>query len=807
MSGRKRNFKLVPEDLRKWSGQSLRALGWESKVEAQQQQRTRALDTAKVVDQNTLRDGARKNSATNLANADLSPGKEFKDFLRQLAYFEKADAKARPGLKEELRKAAEAYIKNFEGHSDRQKKQSQNIRKKEACTEVLSELRKLDLSDEVKALGDPPWDSVKSMKAASLQTTLDFESMPKDQRKVEGVGGTHATAAFWINGKGTDGNTEKNYLFKPAMKFTSLSGFPEKGEPAREAAAGRMADLLAGATGLDFSMPETNLAEVDPSRFPDGALSEDVALSDNPNVPLIGSLQTFAKNTGGLRDQTLAKREQAPVESTQKVMLLDMLTLNCDRHADNMMMGKDKNGDDALLPIDHGLSFPNASKQANGSISEKLGGPFCATLSLPGAHQPFTPAMKLAIEKLSPNAIKVAMEQELELMSQVFPNAAKTLKAESLELSRRSAIFLKLSVAHDPSLTPAASQVAFAQHAMELLDLSLNDKQFTTLAEQYIAAAAPNQGALGKLFLMPKDELGALSKVLSANGWSDGPTSNPSERWLTNNPQLALDVYHCDLKNPVKYQQMEDRFGEQELKKLLNTMSLATIFFDQDRLDTSGPLILDDNAEEEIKAYEKAFPKMRQINRDDPSIMRGAVRNWRRIVAAGGADKIPAACKQNDYSADQTRYATDNPLGAIPVLEMVAGMNGAAASMVGTDPAEGEIKRAMEYIDRIVALLPNNSPLRQEVTQAKQVQDVGDVRAQRVKALRLKVMEAVLLILRQRAKDLATRLDNKMEQAGEDELIGLKIKSAQMDQAKGAVGNGALEEGKGLLDTIEQFLG
>ena len=97
MSGRKRNFKLVPEDLRKWSGQSLRALGWESKVEAQQQQRTRALDTAKVVDQNTLRDGARKNSATNLANADLSPGKEFKDFLRQLAYFEKADAKARPG--------------------------------------------------------------------------------------------------------------------------------------------------------------------------------------------------------------------------------------------------------------------------------------------------------------------------------------------------------------------------------------------------------------------------------------------------------------------------------------------------------------------------------------------------------------------------------------------------------------------------------------------------------------------------------------------------------------------------------------
>jgi len=803
MSGRQRIFREVPPVLRKWSADSLRALGWESKVDAQIQQRAKALDNAKVVDQNTLRDDNRKNSAANLARADLSPGKEFKEFQRQLAYFEKASAEARPGLKEELRKAAVAYIQNFNSHSDRQKQQSQNIRKKEACEEVLSELRKLDLSDQVKALGDPPWTSEKSMKAASLQASLDFESLPKDERKVEGVGGTHAVAAFWVNGKGTDGKTEKNFLFKPAMKVSSLLGFPHEGEPPREVAAGRMADLLAGGTGLDFSMPETNLVQLDRSRFPEGALTEDVVDHNDPEMPLVGSLQTFAKNTGGLRDQTLAKREQMPVESTQKVMLLDMMTLNCDRHADNMLLGQDKNGNEALLPIDHGLSFPEATDDAKESIANKLGGPFCATLSLPGAHQPFTQAMKDAIDKLSPDAIKAAMEKELALMKKVFPEAAKSLKVESLELSRRSAIFLKMAVANNPPLTPAAAQVAFAQHSMELLDLTLNEQAFYALAEQYIAAAAPNQGALGKLLLMPKDEMGAVMQTVQDNGWTEGPTNYPTERWLTNNPQLALDIYYRDLMQPAKYKALLARFGQETLQEVMKGRTLAIVYRDQDSLDKGGrPVELDEEAEQELQEFEKAFPKVGKVNRKLQPVMRNALSVWRRIKAAGGVAKIAAACKAADYPAAKTKAALADPLNAAQVLELAQGMDGAQAAMVGTDPVAGEVERAFKYMERIVDYLPNNDPLRQEVAQARLVQDAGDVKTKRVMALRLKVMDAVLVVLRELYKQTNIRLDQKIKVTTGDRLLNLQANYSKMDQAKGHIGNGSLEEGKKMLDSI-----
>jgi hypothetical protein len=795
-----------PVDLRQWATASLRALGWKSKVEAQKEQRTRALDTAKTVDQNTLRDDKRPNSSTNLTRAKLDPGKEFKDFLRQLAYFEKASPEARPGLKEELRKAAQAYIDHYADHSARQKKQPQNISKKAACEDVLSELRKLDLADEVKGLGDPPWDSAKSMKAASLQATLDFESLPKGARTVEGVGGTHAVAAFWINGKPAGGKTEKNFLFKPAMEVKSLAGFPDAGEPAREVAAGRMADLLAGSTGLDFGMPETNLVSVDRSRFPEGSIGEGVEGGNDPDKPLVGSLQTFTKNSGGLREQSLSMREKVPTEAVQKVMLLDMMTLNCDRHGDNMLIGTDTNGDQTLLPIDHGLSFPEPGAQANGTIAEKLGGPFCATLALPGAHEPFTPEMMAAIQSLAPNAIKAAMEKELATMGDAFPDAASKIKRESLELARRSALFLKLAVANNPPLTPAAAQVAFAQHTPELLDLALNDNAFNRLAQGFITAAAGQQGALGELFTLPKDELGTLYQTLIDNGWTQGPTGKVSERWLTGNPKLALDVYRCDLKQPAKLKAMNDRFGAQEVTRLLQTMTLAVLYRDQDRHDSGRPPDLGDEAQQALDAFEQAFPRMAKVKRSDQSVARGALALWKRIEAAGGANQIAAACQQAGYAPAPTALAIANPQEAVEVLELAQGMAGSGAALTGADPDSGEIQRAFAYLDRLVALLPNNDPHRQEVTQAKLVQDAGNVRTRRVKALRLKVMDAVRVALSTRATNIGRRLQQKFDQADGDDKIGWQIKLSQFDQAKGSIGNGSLEEGKLSLDGLEAAL-
>jgi len=109
---------------------------------------------------------------------------------------------------------------------------------------------------------------------------------------------------------------------------------------------------------------------------------------------------------------------------------------------------------------------------------------------------------------------------------------------------------------------------------------------------------------------------------------------------------------------------------------------------------------------------------------------------------------------------------------------------------------------AFKYMERIVDYLPNNDPLRQEVAQARLVQDAGDVKTKRVMALRLKVMDAVLVVLRELYKQTNIRLDQKIKVTTGDRLLNLQANYSKMDQAKGHIGNGSLEEGKKMLDSI-----
>jgi hypothetical protein len=80
------------------------------------------------------------------------------------------------------------------------------------------------------------------------------------------------------------------------------------------------------------------------------------------------------------------------------------------------------------------------------------------------------------------------------------------------------------------------------------------------------------------------------------------------------------------------------------------------------------------------------------------------------------------------------------------------------------------------------------------------------VRATRVKALRLKVMDAVRVALSNCATNIGARLQQRLNQADGDEKMGWEIKLEQFDQAKGSIGNGSLEEGKLSLDGLKAAL-
>ncbi|KAG6391555.1 hypothetical protein SASPL_149311 [Salvia splendens] len=68
-----------------------------------------------------------------------------------------------------------------------------------------------------------------------------------------------------------------------------------------------------------------------------------------------GSLQMFMKNCGSCEDMG---PRAFPVEEVHKICVLDIRLANADRHAGNILIQKDAEGQIVLIPIDHGYCMP-----------------------------------------------------------------------------------------------------------------------------------------------------------------------------------------------------------------------------------------------------------------------------------------------------------------------------------------------------------------------------------------------------------------------------------------------------------------
>ncbi|KAK8630923.1 hypothetical protein V6N13_079694 [Hibiscus sabdariffa] len=71
----------------------------------------------------------------------------------------------------------------------------------------------------------------------------------------------------------------------------------------------------------------------------------------------IGSLQMFVKNDGSCED---IGPGSFPVEQVHKISVLDIRLANADRHAGNILLTKDEEGQTVLIPIDHGYCLPES---------------------------------------------------------------------------------------------------------------------------------------------------------------------------------------------------------------------------------------------------------------------------------------------------------------------------------------------------------------------------------------------------------------------------------------------------------------
>jgi hypothetical protein len=617
-----------------WTAAFLQILGVTSKHDTQGALQMDMLAVCKKMEEQTLSADPLENPycAANLSveaslplPAGLKPGPEFMAYLKALKAYESAPVPRQAKVIETLRTTAQGYLDHYEDHPALIQKQPQNLRKKMLCENTLAGLRNYELRNQVQALGNPPWDSAKAMQAASLKAATDFASIP-GKAKAEVLGGKHVFPAFWINRADEDGTQEKTFLFKPKSTHSG-DGVPKGGETAREAAAGRLGDLLKGATGIDLGVPETQIVALPRNRFPEGALSQ-VEQTD----PLVGSLQQFASADGDLRDQPLADRNKVPAAQCQKMAVLDLLTLNLDRHAGNMMVKHDKTGTPMLTPIDHGLTFPEASEKAGERIARQLGDGFNATLSLPGAHEPFSAEMVEGIDRLDPVAMAAAMKAEVGVIDQAFPGVGNTISDGSIEMSRRSAMFLKLAVR---TLSPAAVQVAFGQNATELLDPTLDDAAFTSKARAIIFAASEEQDGLAEYFCMSKGEQSMMTKALRDNGW---PVSD--RKWLLANPSKVLALYRGNVRNPAIMEEVGKKIGTDLRDRLLKTCTLEDIRRRADDPTSLPPDLSDmtgDERQKQLQVIRTAFPNYAIADEST------ALGFWKRFTDAGGMTALEAA--------------------------------------------------------------------------------------------------------------------------------------------------------------------
>ena len=73
----------------------------------------------------------------------------------------------------------------------------------------------------------------------------------------------------------------------------------------------------------------------------------------------IGSIQEFAKSDGSVMDKPPSILAQIPAKQCQKIAVYDIMALNFDRHAGNLLLQTPQNGGPPeMVPIDHGATLP-----------------------------------------------------------------------------------------------------------------------------------------------------------------------------------------------------------------------------------------------------------------------------------------------------------------------------------------------------------------------------------------------------------------------------------------------------------------
>jgi Phosphatidylinositol 3- and 4-kinase len=605
-------------------------------------------------------------SAERYAKEGLNPGKEFQLFLKALGNFEKkyefwrAKRKEWTGIPKEVTPylrdldemigLTQSYLTHYEGLSDRQKKLPESLRKREICRTTMKMLQQVRIKAEFESLGDPErWGLEQQNAAAALYSKLLFEEgniqaspLPADQSGISG--------AWWVEAIDfADPKPEarkKKFIFKPSDAEQEIPGFPPGGSAPREVVSKVVADQIQTATGIDFGFPETVMVAIDNDKL---ARSPDDESPVRPG-PRVGSMQHFSKSDGMLRslghkdESVLAK---IPATEVQKMAVLDLITLNGDRHSGNFLIGRTPGSDGTdnlrLIPIDHGLTIP--SREGVDARRTKIGSTN-ALLNMPASREKFSQDMIDKIQMIDPNAVVGAMQDSIDMLDEMHPGATVKDKVPpaNLELTRRSIRFLQKAARE---LTVDELFDAYAVNAEEIFDSSPENREqaFATA----IAQAKGRSAARRELSVIRNNEsqFKAFVTTIKGLGWAIELMGNSLNNWLTMNPTRVMNIYKFKLENPTlrleldamleKLFRVPDTVAQIRRKTLRDGHAAAMAELRKVGQLDPPPSPEPDPASEEIpvalQEMEREFPG---TTPEDPMERRAAARDWLAYRKLGG---------------------------------------------------------------------------------------------------------------------------------------------------------------------------
>ena len=454
-------------------------------------------------------------------------GPLFKPVLKALGEVEKAAVEPQLTV---LETAAKAYLADYdrrvaEGQASGKAFNPDKITTKKAdtCRDAIEKVRRLrvtrNIQDELAKLPKNPRTPDEEAGVNRLKAKMLVESGGSKQLDPDQSG---ASESFFL----TDPTTkEKAFIFKPSDgEFDAGYGWKKGGGAPREVVLSSVNDALKNSIGLDCGVSTTTLVKVN---------SPSVATDRNGKNPeRVGAVQNFVKS-----DPTLSKKldqnkpeydknfiNQVPPEEIEKVALLDFVTLQMDRQPSNLLVQPDPNGAPRLTPIDAGNAMP--SRKAF-EASRRM---FTNNAVLGGdeAKKPFSAEALKKIEDLDESAIADAMRKANAEMAKIDPQAGTAVEDETIEMTRRSILFLKMAA---KQLTKAEIADAYAYQFHNVIDAKPKDVDKAIAEAIKATLAKPAQ-------IDAIDKFPNAQTTFTALGWPPGEfTSFKSE-----NPVRLLDI-------------------------------------------------------------------------------------------------------------------------------------------------------------------------------------------------------------------------------------------------------------------------